>query len=172
MSAERIVQLAEELGRRLLDQRLVLATAESCTAGGIAYAVTTVAGSSQWFDRGFVTYSNDAKIQHLGVTPVYLRDFGAVSEPVARAMAMGALSHSAAQIAISTTGIAGPEGGTADKPVGTVCFGWAIRRDPSVAPWVQTATRRFEGNRAAIRTQSIIAALEETIELLRSRRDV
>jgi nicotinamide-nucleotide amidase len=171
-AATRIERLAGELGRGLLDNSMVLATAESCTAGGIAYAVTIQSGSSAWFDRGFVTYSNGAKVHHLGVSPSYLRDFGAVSEPVARQMALGALTHSAAQIAVAVTGIAGPDGGTAEKPVGTVCFGWAIRRDPSVAPWVQTATRHFEGSRAAVRTQAIITALEETVSLLRQRRDV
>lgn len=171
-SAARIERLAAELGRGLADNAMVLATAESCTAGGIAYAVTIQAGSSAWFDRGFVTYSNESKIQQLGVSPAYLRDFGAVSEPVARQMALGALTHGSAQIAVAVTGIAGPDGGSVEKPVGTVCFGWAIRRDPATAPWVQTATRRFEGDRAAVRTQAIIAALEETVSLLRQRRDV
>jgi nicotinamide-nucleotide amidase len=171
-SAARIERLAAELGRGLTDNAMVLATAESCTAGGIAYAVTIQPGSSAWFDRGFITYSNESKVQQLGVSPAYLRDFGAVSEPVARQMALGALTHGAAQIAVAVTGIAGPDGGTAEKPVGTVCFGWAIRRDPAAAPWVQTATRRFEGNRAAVRTQAIITALEETVSLLRQRRDV
>ncbi len=165
-------RLAAALGRGLLDNTMTLATAESCTAGGIAFAVTMQAGSSAWFDRGFVTYSNESKVQQLGVSPAYLRDFGAVSEPVARQMALGALTHSAAQFAIAVTGVAGPDGGTPEKPVGTVCFGWAIRRDPGAAPWVQTATRHFEGNRAAVRTQSIVAALQEAISLLRQRRDV
>lgn len=168
----RIERLASELGRGLADNTMMLATAESCTAGGIAYAVTMQPGSSAWFDRGFVTYSNESKLQHLGVSPAYLRDFGAVSEPVARQMALGALTHSAAQIAVAVTGIAGPDGGTPEKPVGTVCFGWAIRRDPAAAPWVQTATRHFEGSRAAVRTQAIVAALEETVSLVRQRRDV
>lgn len=171
-AAAHIERLAAALGRGLRDNAMTLATAESCTAGGIAYAVTMQAGSSAWFDRGFVTYSNESKVQQLGVSPAYLRDFGAVSEPVARQMALGALTHSGAQIAVAVTGIAGPDGGTPEKPVGTVCFGWAIRRDPAAAPWVQTATRRFEGNRAAVRTQSIVAALEETVALLRQRRDV
>jgi nicotinamide-nucleotide amidase len=171
-AAAHIERLAAALGRGLLDNTMTLATAESCTAGGIAYAVTMQPGSSAWFDRGFVTYSNESKMQQLGVSAAYLRDFGAVSEPVARQMALGALTHSGAQIAVSVTGIAGPDGGTPEKPVGTVCFGWAIRRDPNAAPWVQTATRRFDGQRAAVRTQSIIAALEETVSLLRQRRDV
>jgi len=126
--SRRLEQLSADLGRALRAEHLMLTTAESCTAGGVAYAVTLSPGSSQWFDRGFVTYANDAKLQVLGVAPAYLRDFGAVSEPVARAMALGALSHSNAQVAVAVTGIAGPEGATETKPVGTVCFAWAIRR--------------------------------------------
>jgi nicotinamide-nucleotide amidase len=167
-----IIELATQVGHTLQAHGLLLATAESCTAGGIGYAVTIQPGSSAWFDRGFITYSNESKLQQLGVSPAYLRDFGAVSEPVARQMAIGALTHSAAQIAVAVTGIAGPDGGTPEKPVGTVCLGWAIRRDPAAAPWVQTATRHFEGSRAAVRTQAIVAALEETVSLVRQRRDV
>lgn len=181
-----ILRRATSLGALLRVQRLMLVTAESCTAGGIAYAVTSVAGSSAWFDRGFVTYSNESKLQVLGVSPVYLRDFGAVSEPVARAMALGALTHSAAQAAIAVTGIAGPAvenaGAAPDKPVGTVCFAWAIRRRSAegleraqgamTTPWVRTATRHFDGDRAAVRAQSIVAALEGQIALLEQRQDV
>lgn len=171
-AADMFADLAAELGRGLVGNAMMLVTAESCTAGGIAFVATLQPGSSEWFERGFVTYSNEAKVQQLGVSPAYLRDFGAVSEPVARQMALGALGHSAAQIAVSVTGIAGPDGGTAEKPVGTVCFGWAIRRDPAAAPWVQTATRHFVGDRASVRAQAIVTALEETIALLRQRRDV
>jgi nicotinamide-nucleotide amidase len=167
-----IQHLAQRLGAELRAQHFVLATAESCTAGGIAYAVTLVPGSSQWYDRGFITYSNEAKMQVLGVSAAYLRDFGAVSEPVARAMAIGALSHSAAQVAAAVTGIAGPDGGTPDKPVGTVCFAWAIRRDATAAPWVKTETHRFDGDRAAVRTNSIIRALQTLVGLLKQRQDV
>jgi nicotinamide-nucleotide amidase len=163
---------AQQLGDLLRRERLILATAESCTAGGIAFAVTQIPGSSAWFDRGFVTYSNDAKLKVLGVSPVYLRDFGAVSEPVARSMALGCLNHSAAQTAVAVTGIAGPDGGSATKPVGTVCFAWAIRRDPTVTPWVRTTTRLFEGDRAAVRTQSVIEALDGLNVLLEQRLDV
>lgn len=170
--ARAIQQLAEQLGAALLGQHLTLATAESCTAGGIAYAVTLVPGSSRWFDRGFVTYSNESKMQLLGVPTAYLRDFGAVSEPVARAMAIGALSHSAAQVAIAVTGIAGPDGGTPDKPVGTVCFAWTIRRDPASAPWVKTATHRLGGDRAAVRTRTIVIALQTLVELLKQPQDI
>jgi nicotinamide-nucleotide amidase len=171
-AAATIERLAERLGAGLRAQHLTLATAESCTAGGIAYAVTMVPGSSGWYDRGFITYSNDSKMQVLGVSPAYLRDFGAVSEPVARAMAIGALTHSAAQVSVAVTGIAGPDGGTPGKPVGTVCFAWAIRRDPASAPWVKTATQRFEGDRAAVRTQTIIVGLQTLVELLKQRQDV
>lgn len=171
-AADHIVALARELGQRLLAQHLVLAAAESCTAGGIAYAVTQVPGSSQWFDRGFITYSNASKQQMLGVPAAYLRDFGAVSEPVARSMALGALAQSQAQITVAATGIAGPDGGSADKPVGTVCLAWAIKRDPASAPWVRTTTRCFSGERAAVRTQSIVGALDGLIGLLRQRQDV
>ena len=170
--ADIIVARAEALGALLAAERLVLATAESCTAGGVAYAVTQVPGSSGWFDRGYVTYSNESKQKMLGVTPAYLRDFGAVSEPVARAMALGALSQSHAQIAVAITGIAGPGVATETKPVGTVCFAWGIKRDDHALPWVRTAQRHFDGDRAAVRAQSIVAALEGLIDLLRQRQDV
>jgi nicotinamide-nucleotide amidase len=170
--SQRIVQLSADLGRALVAQHLTLATAESCTAGGVAYAVTLSPGASLWFDRGFITYANDSKMQVLGVAPAYLRDFGAVSEPVARAMALGALSHSSAQVAVAITGVAGPGGGTDTKPVGTVCFAWAIRRDPSQPAWVRTETRQFEGDRNTVRTQSIVNALESLVGLLKQRQDV
>lgn len=163
---------AQQLGELLQRERLVLGTAESCTAGGIAFAVTQIPGSSAWFDRGFITYSNDSKLKVLGVSPVYLRDYGAVSEPVARSMALGCLNHSAAQVAVAVTGIAGPDGGSESKPVGTVCFAWAIRRDPTVAPWVRTTTRLFDGDRAAVRTQAILEALDGLNVLLEQRLDV
>lgn len=169
---ERLERLSAQLGQALRAQHLTLATAESCTAGGIAYAVTMTPGSSLWFDRGFITYANDAKLQVLGVAPAYLRDFGAVSEPVARAMALGALTQSAAQVAVAVTGVAGPDGGSEAKPVGTVCFAWAIRREPTQAAWVKTQTRRFDGDRASVRTQSILLALETLIGLLTQRQDV
>jgi len=172
MQAERILALANQVGGLLQEQRLVLATAESCTAGGIAYAITSVPGASAWFERGFISYSNESKLQMLGVAPAYLRDFGAVSEPVARAMALGALSQGGAQIGVAVTGIAGPDGGTPDKPVGTVCFGWAFKRDATAGSWAKATTRHFEGDRANVRTQSIIEALEGLVRLLRQRQDV
>ena len=170
-AAHAIERLAYRLGSALRAQRLMLATAESCTAGGVAYAVTIVPGSSGWYDRGFITYSNEAKMQMLGVSAAYLRDFGAVSEPVARAMALGALSHGA-QVSLAVTGIAGPDGGSSGKPVGTVCFAWAIRRDSSNAPWVKTQTEHIAGDRNAVRTRCIVVALETLIGLLEQREDI
>ncbi len=166
--AAQLYSLSEELGRLLRAGSLVLATAESCTAGGVAFAVTQIPGSSAWFDRAMVVYSNEAKQRMLDVPATYLRDFGAVSEPVARAMALGALQKSHAHVSVGITGIAGPDGGTEEKPVGTVCFAFALRRDAASAPWVQTHTRRFAGDRSQIRTLSIIHSLEGLISVLRS----
>jgi nicotinamide-nucleotide amidase len=166
----RLYPLSERLGRSLQARGLVLVTAESCTAGGVAYAVTQIPGSSAWFDRGVVVYSNEAKQRLLAVPAAYLRDFGAVSEPVARAMATGALQQGVGHAAIAVTGIAGPGGGSAEKPVGTVCFAWALRRETQAAPWVLTATRHFEGDRAAVRTQSIFEALDG-MNLMLQRQD-
>ena len=170
-AAQTIERLAQRLGSALRAQHLTMATAESCTAGGVGYAITLVPGSSAWYDRGFITYSNEAKMQMLGVSAAYLRDFGAVSEPVARAMALGALSHGA-QVSLAVTGVAGPDGGSADKPIGTVCFAWAIRREVSSAPWVKTQTLHLSGDRAAVRTQSIIVALQTLVGLLQQREDI
>lgn len=155
-----IIDLATRVGQRLHDTHNVLATAESCTGGGIAYAITEIAGSSAWFDRGFVTYSNAAKTAQLGVAEALIQAHGAVSEEVARAMVEGAVTHSQAQVAIATTGIAGPGGATADKPVGTVCFGWKIHQ--------QTYVERqlFSGDRHAVREQSIAYALQKLEQLL------
>lgn len=157
-------RLPQQLGERLAARGLRLVTAESCTAGGVAYAVTQVAGSSAWFDRGFVTYSNEAKRDQLGVAAALLRAHGAVSEPVARAMALGALAASEATVAVAITGIAGPAGGSAEKPVGTVCFAWAIGGGAGDVPWTRTETRRFDGDRAAVRTQAIVAALAGLVD--------
>jgi nicotinamide-nucleotide amidase len=136
-------------------------TAESCTGGWVAQVVTSAAGSSDWFERGFVTYSNDAKREMLGVSAEILQRNGAVSEETAREMAKGALANSKATLALSITGIAGPTGGSAAKPVGTVCFGWARR---GAAPL--TETRVFAGDREAVRRQSVVHALEKVLELL------
>jgi nicotinamide-nucleotide amidase len=134
-------------------------TAESCTGGLIAGAITDVPGSSGWFDRGFVTYSNDAKMALLGVREATLAAHGAVSEEAAAEMASGALARSAADLAVAVTGVAGPDGGTPAKPVGMVCFGWARRGGA-----VDTATRHFPGDRAAVRAASVAVALQGLID--------
>ena len=164
--ADRIYALAADLGALLSEQGLTVVTAESCTAGGVAYAITQVAGSSAWFNQGMVVYSNEAKQRLLGVGARDLRDHGAVSEPVARAMAVGALQSAGAQVAVAVTGIAGPGGGTRQKPVGTVCFGWSLQREPAAAPVALTSTCHFAGDRAAVRTSSIIEALDGLVRLL------
>jgi nicotinamide-nucleotide amidase len=150
--------LAQRLGRVLAGRRWTAATAESCTGGLIAGAITDVAGSSAWFDRGFVTYSNDAKREMLGVRAETLAAHGAVSEATAREMATGALARSAADISVAVTGIAGPAGGSPGKPVGLVCFAWARRGGP-----VDALTVHFTGDRAAVRAAALAAALDGLI---------
>lgn len=153
-------ELARRVGRLLKKKRLKLVTAESCTGGWAAQAVTAIAGSSDWFDRGFVTYSNEAKRELLKVKSGTLRKHGAVSDETAREMARGALGRSKASIALSITGVAGPGGGSRAKPVGTVCFGWAK------AGTVRSETRHFKGDRRSVRRQSVIHALKGVIALL------
>ena len=143
----------------------MLATAESCTGGMIAAACTDVAGSSTWFDRGFVTYSNAAKADMLGVPTALIAAQGAVSQAVAAAMALGALQHSSAQAALAVTGVAGPGGGSPDKPVGTVWFGWAI--GPPGQGQVHTACMHWQGDRHAVRTQTTHYALQLLLQHLR-----
>lgn len=151
--------LAETLGIELLRRHWTLAAAESCTGGWVAKVVTQVSGSSQWFDRGFVTYSNAAKQEMLDVSSDTLQQHGAVSEATAGEMAAGAIRHSHAQVALAISGIAGPGGGTQDKPVGMVCFAWAIRDGELV-----TATHHFDGNRETIRRQAVQTALEGLLQ--------
>ncbi len=146
--------LAAAVGRRLLERGEWLATAESCTGGWVAQAVTAIAGSSAWFDRGFVAYSNAAKADLLGVPAATLERHGAVSEATARAMAQGAVTHSRADWALAVTGIAGPGGGSPEKPVGTVCFAWA-QKDGGC----EAQTGHFAGDRQAVRAQSVRQAL-------------
>ena len=167
-----ITQLAAELGRRLQVLNAHVSTAESCTGGGIAEAITRIAGSSAWFEAGYVTYSNRQKTRQLKVPAELFEQVGAVSREVVEAMVRGAQHASHARFAVAVSGIAGPDGGTPDKPVGTVCFAWAIRRDPGSAPWVKTATHRFDGDRAAVRTQTIVTGLQTLVELLKQRQDV
>jgi nicotinamide-nucleotide amidase len=157
--ADALTALATLVGARLKARGLKLVTAESCTGGWVAQAVTAISGSSDWFDRGFVTYSNEAKREMLGVRAATLERSGAVSEETALEMARGALAASRAQAAVSITGVAGPTGGTAAKPVGMVCFGWALAGGGADA-----ATRHFAGDRTAIRQQSVIFALQGVLE--------
>lgn len=151
-----LTKLITKLGTGLTAKKLMLATAESCTGGMAAEVITSVAGSSDWFERGFVVYSNAAKHEMLGVKSKTLTEFGAVSEEVAKEMAEGALAHSHAQISIAITGIAGPTGGTKEKPVGTVCFAWS-----RVGAETIMLTKHFAGNRNEIREQAAQFALAE-----------
>jgi len=157
--------LAEQLGNSLLARGELLTAAESCTGGWLAQSVTAIAGSSAWFDRGFVTYSNAAKMDMLGVPETTLARHGAVSEPTARAMAQGALAHSLADWSVAITGIAGPSGGSPEKPVGTVCFAWA-QKDAGC----EAQTCHFSGDRAAVREQSVAHALQGLLARLADSR--
>lgn len=153
-------ELAEQVGSALKQKRWLLATAESVTGGGISQAITDIAGSSEWFDCGFVTYSNSSKTEQLDVPAALIAQFGAVSEEVAGAMAKGALSNTEAHIALSTTGIAGPAGAVPGKPVGTVCFGWAY------GTLVCTERLVFHGDRHAVRMQTAEHALKGLLKVL------
>ena len=155
-----MTDLARQLADRLLARQLKLVTAESCTGGLIAAACTDLAGSSAWFERGFVTYSNEAKHELLGVEERILRRAGAVCEGVARAMAQGALANSKAQVAVAVTGVAGPTGGSPAKPVGTVWFGFAVPGQ------VITEKCLFAGDRAAVRAATVRHAFTRLLELL------
>lgn len=152
--------LVQALAAALLARGQMLATAESCTGGMIAAACTDLSGSSQWFERGFVTYSNAAKSEMLGVDPALIAQHGAVSELVARAMAFGAVRHAQAQVSVAVTGVAGPTGGSPDKPVGTVWFGFQVEGR------LVSELRHFEGNRAAVRAQTVEHALRRLVELI------
>jgi nicotinamide-nucleotide amidase len=150
-----LAELSQRIGTLLRERALTLATAESCTGGWVAEIVTHTGGSSEWFERGFVTYSNQAKSDMLGVKPEILAAHGAVSEETAREMAAGAIANSRATVALAITGIAGPTGGSPEKPVGTVCFAWCRR-----GATAQSERRQFGGDREAVRRQSAIHALE------------
>ncbi|HSH42651.1 MAG TPA: CinA family protein [Arenicellales bacterium] len=158
----RIMSLVEDLARELLDRQWRCVTAESCTGGGIARALTELAGSSDWFERGFVTYSNEAKQDMLGVRDETLARHGAVSEETAREMAEGALARSRGQAAIAVTGIAGPSGSSPTKPVGTVVFAWALEGGATA-----TRVRHFEGDRQAVREASVEQGIEGLLIRLR-----
>lgn len=153
-------QLAIRAGNKLRDARIMLATAESCTGGMVAAAITDISGSSGWFERGFVTYSNQAKTEMISVPAELIEKHGAVSEPVARAMAEGALRNSRAQVSLAITGVAGPGGGTPEKPVGMVSFGWSNRLHTSVETLV------FKGDREQIRVQAAAHALRGLLTLI------
>lgn len=158
--------LAAQVGGLLRSHGLMLTTAESCTGGGVAQAITEIAGSSAWFERGFVTYSNLSKQQMLGVSEATLMQYGAVSEPVVREMVAGALANSAAQVALAISGIAGPDGGTPDKPVGTVWFAWGLKNAS-----VHAQRHQIAGNRAEVRAHAVLIALQGIIDLLNQRTE-
>ena len=160
-SDESLEKRALALGPLLVRKRRLLATAESCTGGWIAQTVTAIAGSSEWFDRGFVTYSNQAKMDMLGVSDETLDAHGAVSAETAAEMAAGALTRAGVEVTVAVTGVAGPSGGSAAKPVGTVWFGWCLDGGAPV-------TRRhcFDGNRESVRRQTVAIALDGLLELL------
>lgn len=165
---EIITKLAQQLGDQLKNKEIEISTAESCTGGGVAEAITSIAGSSGWFDRGFVTYSNASKQDMLGVKPETLREFGAVSEEVAREMSAGALLLSFAQISVSITGIAGPDGGTDEKPVGTIWFAWSVKTE-SLEIETQTKKELFSDDRNSIRQQAVVTALEGLLKLAQGK---
>lgn len=165
---ESLDQSAAELGKTCAALGIRMVTAESCTGGLIAGTLTDVPGASTWFDRGFVTYSNEAKKAMLGVREETLQEFGAVSQETAQEMALGAIAHSGAGAAVSVTGIAGPGGGTPEKPVGTVCFG--VAESVTGFPRCTTVVKHFDGDRASVRKQSVafaIAELQRSLESLR-----
>jgi nicotinamide-nucleotide amidase len=159
-----LYQLAEETGAALKARGLMLTTAESCTGGWVAEAVTMVPGSSDWFERGFVTYTYISKREMLGVNEATIGKHGAVSEEVVREMAEGALARSHAQVAVAVSGVAGPSGGTPEKPVGTVSFAWGMKDGKPVSE-----TKRFSGNRESVRRQSVEHALRGVLALLARR---
>lgn len=163
-NSEQYTHIARDLAADLLkDHGWKIATAESCTGGMIAACCTDIAGSSDWFERGFVTYSNAAKTEMLGVDAALIRSHGAVSEQVVRAMVQGALTHSAAHVAVAVTGVAGPGGGSDAKPVGTVWLGWATPAG------VYTEVQHFAGDRAKVRAATVHHALQRLVELLKSK---
>lgn len=162
MSTGPLEKLAARVGTRLREKGALLVTAESCTGGWVSQAVTAIAGSSGWFERGFVVYSNAAKEELLGVRSETLQRDGAVSEQTARELALGALARSKGTISLAVTGVAGPSGGSAAKPVGLVCFAWATNAG------VKSESRHFAGDREAVRRQSVVRALEGVLEALDS----
>ena len=172
MTHDNTSHLVEQLADALLHHGWMLTTAESCTGGMIAARCTDLSGSSQWLERGFVSYSNEAKHEMLGVDAALIAQHGAVSAEVAQAMALGALRHSKAQVSLAVTGVAGPTGGSQDKPVGTVWFAWALPSDtgPTLGAetaWVKTECVQFKGDRAAVREATLQHALATLLHWLR-----
>lgn len=163
-----LIDAATRMGELLEKKGWLMTTAESCTGGGVAQAITDIPGSSQWYEGGFVTYSNVAKTEMLDVPPALLAQFGAVSEEAAAAMAEGALANSSAHVSVSTTGIAGPTGAVPGKPVGTVCFGWSMERHGE--PHTVTERLVFKGDRQAVRQQAVMHALEGLIRFVGQAR--
>ena len=161
MSDKKLHALAEQVGEALKSRALMLVSAESCAGGWIGAAVTAVRGSSDWVERGFITYTYISKREMLGIKRQTLDKFGAVSEQTARDMAAGALKNSHAQMAVSVSGTAGPSGGTRDKPVGTVCFAWALKNGR-----VASETQHFKGDRRAVRRKAVVRALQGMLEML------
>jgi nicotinamide-nucleotide amidase len=162
MMPDALTNLAALLGERLRARRALLVTAESCTGGWVAQAVTAIAGSSEWFERGFIVYSNAAKQELLAVRPETLGRHGAVSKETASELALGALERSNGTVSVAVTGVAGPAGGSATKPVGLVWFAWATRQQ------IKTESRQFSGDREAVRRQAVVRALEGVLEVLDS----
>jgi len=149
------------LGKTLLAKGWRLSTAESCTGGLVSASITALAGSSEWFERGYITYSNQAKSEDIDVSQNLIEEYGAVSDQVARAMALGAKQNSGSDIALSITGIAGPTGGSSEKPVGTVCFAWVLANDQMISE-----TKHFEGNRQQVRQQACDFSLRKLLSLV------
>lgn len=162
MTDKRLYQLAQQVGEALKSRALTLATAESCTGGWVGEAVTMVPGSSDWYERGFITYTYISKREMLGVTAKTLEQHGAVSEQTVKEMVAGALAASHAQVAVAVSGIAGPAGGMPGKPVGTVCLAWALKNGEPIAE-----TRHYAGDREAVRRQAVERALAGVLELIR-----
>ena len=155
-------EVTQALARVLIKNHWHLSTAESCTGGMVAASITELAGSSEWFERGYVTYSNQSKSEDIDVSQNLIEQHGAVSDQVARAMALGAKQNSGSDLSLSITGIAGPTGGSPEKPIGTVCFAWALANDQIVSE-----TKHFEGNRQQIRQQACDFSLRKLLDLLR-----
>ncbi len=161
MTDLQLYELAERVSKALKAKGMMMASAESCTGGWIAQVVTAVPGSSAWFERGFVVYTYISKREMLGVKPETLEQYGAVSLETVREMTIGALERSHAQVAVSVSGTAGPSGGTPQKPVGTVCFGWGLTNGV-----IQTSAKHFDGDRESVRRQAVAFALEQVLAVV------